>query len=100
MGGGSELQRGSGDEVCDDTDGRLTFRTTLSHRRGRRTVTQRRGYRPYSSPTFTDGDVGCDTYRVLIAFLNTTGAYTMRMTVTDARGGRSKTFVKRFFVSD
>jgi hypothetical protein len=90
----------AGMRVCDDTDGRLTFRTTLTHKRRGRTITQRATYRPYSSPTFNDGEIGCEEYSVAIPHLLEYGPHTMRMTVTDARGATSKQFVKRFYVGD
>jgi hypothetical protein len=82
--------------ACDETNGRLTFRTTLS--RGH--TSRRRTYSPSTKPTYTEGERNCSLYYVPLPALYGTGRYTMTMTVTDARGGKSKPVVKRFSVGD
>jgi hypothetical protein len=87
--------------ACDETDGRLTFRTTLSvNRFGYGHVTRRRTYSPFTRPTYTEGERNCSPYFVPLPPLYGVGRYTLTMTVTDARGGRSKPVVKRFSVRD
>jgi hypothetical protein len=44
--------------------------------------------------------MGCNTYDVTIPALLDVGVYTLRLTVTDARGATSKPYVKRFVVGD
>lgn len=87
--------------ACDETDGRLTFRTTLSVNRFDHSRATRRGtYSPYTRPTYTEGERNCSPYYVPLPALYGVGRYVMTMTVTDARGGTSKPVVKRFFVGD
>jgi hypothetical protein len=86
--------------ACDDTDGRLTFRTTLSvNRFGHGQATRRGTYRPFTRPTYTEGERNCSPYYVPLPALFRIGRYTMTMTVTDARGGKSKPVVRKWTTS-
>ena len=86
--------------ACDDTDGRLTFRTTLSvNRFGRGHATRRGTYSPFMRPTYTEGERNCAPYYVPLPALVRIGRYTMTMTVTDARGGKSKPVVRKWTTS-
>ena len=86
--------------ACDDTDGRLTFRTTLSVTRlGHGQATKRGTYSPFTRPTYTEGERNCSPYYVPLPALFRIGRYTMTMTVTDARGGKSKPVVRRWTTS-
>jgi hypothetical protein len=82
--------------ACDETNGRLTFRTRLAHGH----TSRRRTFSPSTKPTYTEGERNCSPYYVPLPALYGTGRYTMTMTVSDARGGTSKPVVKRFLVSD
>jgi hypothetical protein len=87
--------------ACDDTDGRLTFRTTLSvNRFGRGHATKRGRFSPFTRPTYTEGERNCSPYYVPLPALFGIGRYTMTMTVTDARGGKSKPVVRKWTTSD
>jgi hypothetical protein len=87
--------------ACDDTDGRLTFRTTLSvNRFGHGRATRRGTYSPFTRPTYTEGEPNCSPYYVPLPALFGIGRYTMTMTVTDARGGKSKPAVRKWTTSD
>ena len=87
--------------ACDDTDGRLTFRTTLSvNRFGHGHATRRRTFSPFTRPTYTEGERNCSPYYVPLPALFGIGRYTMTMTVTDARGGKSKPVVRKWTTSD
>jgi len=86
--------------ACDDTDGRLTFRTTLSvNRFGHGHATRRCTYSPFMRPTYSEGERNCSPYYVPLPALFRIGRYTMTMTVTDARGGTSKPVVRRWTTS-
>jgi hypothetical protein len=86
--------------ACDDTDGRLTFRTTLSvDRFGYGHATRRGTYSPLTQPTYTEGERNCSPYYVPLPALFRIGRYTMTMTATDARGGKSKPVVRRWTTS-
>jgi hypothetical protein len=87
--------------ACDDTDGRLTFRTTLSRNRfGHGLATRRKTFSPFTRPTYTEGEGNCSPYYVPLPALFGVGRYTMTMTVTDARGGKSKPLVRKWTTSD
>jgi hypothetical protein len=87
--------------ACDETDGRLTFRTTLSvNRFGYGHATRRGTYSPLTRPTYTEGERNCSPYYVPLPALFGIGRYTMTMTVTDARGGKSKPVVRKWTTSD
>lgn len=87
--------------ACDDTDGRLTFRTTLSvNRFGHGHATKRGRVSPLTRPTYTEGERNCSPYYVPLPALFGIGRYTMTMTVTDARGGKSKPVVRQWTRSD
>jgi len=87
--------------VCDETaSGRLTFRTALKRTGfGRRATTKRRTWRS-TPPTFTEGQMACDTYYVPMPALYGVGHYTVTMTVTDSHGATSKPFVRRWVTLD
>jgi hypothetical protein len=86
--------------ACDETDGRLTFRTTLSvNRFGHSRATRRGTFSPFTRPTYTEGERNCSPYYVPLPVLHGSGRYTMTMTVTDARGGKSKAVVRRWTVA-
>jgi hypothetical protein len=86
--------------ACDETDGRLTFRTTVSiNRFGHSHATRRRTFSPFTRPTYTEGERNCSLYYVPLPVLQGSGRYTMTMTVTDARGGKSKAVVRRWTVA-
>jgi hypothetical protein len=86
--------------ACDDTDGRLTFRTTLSVSwLGHGHATRRGTYSPFTRPTYTEGERNCSPYYVPLPALFGIGLYTMTMTVTDARGGKSKAVVRKWTTS-
>jgi hypothetical protein len=83
--------------ACDDTDGRLTFRTTLSlNRFGHGHATRRGTYSPFTRPTYTEGERNCSPFYVPLPALFGIGRYTMTMSVTDARGGKSKAVVRKW----
>jgi hypothetical protein len=83
--------------ACDETSGQLTFRTTLSvDRFGHGASTRRRTYRPLLQPTYTEGERNCSLYYVPLPVLSGSGRYTLTMTVTDARGGKSKPVSRRW----
>jgi hypothetical protein len=87
-------------KVCDETEGRLTFRTILIQDffgHGRRT---RARIKRESGPTFAEGESACETYYVPLPGLYGAARYTMKMTVADARGGTSKPLVKRWVTRD
>ena len=85
--------------ACDETSGQLTFRTTLSaDRLGRGYATRRRTSRPLLQPTYTEGERNCSRYYVPLPELHGSGRYTLTMTVTDARGGKSNPVVRRWTV--
>lgn len=87
--------------ACDDTDGRLTFRTTLSVKRfGHGHATRRGRFSPLTRPTYTEGERNCSLYYVPLPALFGIGRYTMTMTVTDARGGKSRPVVRKWTTSD
>jgi hypothetical protein len=86
--------------ACDDTDGRLTFRTTLSlNRFGHGHATRRGTYSPFTRPTYTEGERNCAPFYVPLPALFGIGRYTMTMSVTDARGGKSKAVVRKWTTS-
>jgi len=86
--------------ACDDTDGRLTFRTTLSlNRFGHGHATRRGMYSPFTRPTYTEGERNCSPFYVPLPALFGIGRYTMTMSVTDARGGKSKAVVRKWTTS-
>jgi hypothetical protein len=88
-------------EVCDDTfPGQLVFRATLSvNRFGRGSATRSRS-QSVDQPAPRDGTLGCRAYNVALPDLNGVGRYTLKMTVTDSRGARSNTVVRRWTTSD
>jgi hypothetical protein len=86
--------------ACDDTDGRLTFRTTLFlNRFGHGHATRRGTYSPFTRPTYTEGERNCSPFYVPLPALFGIGRYTMTMSVTDARGGKSKAVVRKWTTS-
>jgi hypothetical protein len=87
--------------ACDDTDGRLTFRTTLSvDRFGSGHATRRGTYSPFTRPTYSEGERNCAPFYVPLPALFVPGRYTMTMTATDARGGKSKPVVRKWTTPD
>jgi hypothetical protein len=87
--------------ACDETDGRLTFRTMLSvNRFGHGQATKRSTYSPFTHPTYTEGERNCSPYYVPLPGLFGIGRYTMTMTVADARGGKSKAIVRKWTTPD
>jgi hypothetical protein len=87
--------------ACDDTDGRLTFRTELTvNRFGHGRASKRGTYSPFMRPTYTEGERNCAPYYVPLPALFGLGRYSMTMTVTDARGGKSKPVIRKWSTSD
>ena len=86
--------------ACDDTDGRLTFRTTMSvNRFGSGHATRRGTYSPFTRPTYTEGERNCAPFFVPLPALFVPGRYTMTMTASDARGGTSKPVVRKWTIT-
>jgi hypothetical protein len=86
--------------ACDDTDGRLTFRTTLTvDRFGHGRATRQGKYSPFTRPTYSEGERNCAPFFVPLPALFGSGRYTMTMTATDARGGKSKPVVRKWTTS-